>query len=362
MTVYIVLLVVVAILGLMAVKRPSTVKSNAQNNLSLEEVKKPNWFIVWLIFLCIAFVGSFRYNVGTDFFSYFKNDRWAGKFNKGDYSEPGFTLLAIICEKLFGTQSAALTIVSATITVALFIFTIAKRQESFPLSIILFVFTGVFTGMFNGLRQYLAAAILFSGYHFVVNKKPIRWLIVVLLASCFHTTALLMFFIYFVCNLKCNWGLVFLYLTIAAVLLFAYEPLFDLVGALKQEEVDMNEAYMKTSVNILRVAVQCVPIGMLLFLDKNKINEDKECRFLLNVCLLNAAIAVAAMNSAYLSRFWIYTSCFQTLMYPKIFSKMKKRSRELFIVAMLFFYALFWAYEIINAPSLYNYYWVFDYL
>ena len=171
-----------------------------------------------------------------------------------------------------------------------------------------------------------------------------------------------MFFIYFVCNSKCSWGLVLLYLTIAIVLLFAYEPLFDLVGALKQEEVDMNEAYMKTSVNILRILVQCVPIALLLFLSKNKINEDKDARFLLNVCLLNAAIAVAAMNSAYLSRFWIYTSCFQVLMYPKILKKMKKGNRQLLTTLMIICYVGFWAFEILNAPTLSNFYWSFNYL
>jgi hypothetical protein len=354
--------ILVSVLSLMAIQYPSTIKDNTQKNLNSVKDQKNDKIFVWLVFLCIAFVAMFRYGVGTDFFSYYNGHNWINKFKKGDYSEPGFTLFSIVCSVLFGNINGAITIGAALVTVFLFIFTINKRAENFPLSIILFILTGVFTGMFNGVRQYLATAVLFAGHHFIIDKKPIKWLFVVLLASSFHVTAILMFFIYFVCNLKCNWTLVFMYLGMAIVLLFAYESLFNLVGALKQDEIDTNDAYMSSGVNKLRVVVQCVPILLLFFLNKDKINKDGEARFLLNICLLNAAIAVAAMNSPYLSRFWIYTSCFQVLMYPKIFNKMRRDDRDLFVVLLLFFYSLFWVYEILNAPSLRNFYWIFNYL
>ena len=271
-------------------------------------------------------------------------------------------MLPIICNFLFGGINGAITMGAALVTVGIFVFAIVKRAENFSLSIMLFILTGVFTGMFNGVRQYLATAILFAGHGFIIDKKPIKWLLVVLLASTFHITSILMFFVYFICNLKCSWTLVIMYLTLAFILLFTYEPLFELIGVLKQDEVNINDAYMSGSVNILRVAVQCVPLVLLLFLNKDKLNEDKEARFLFNICLLNAAIAIAAMNSPYLSRFWIYTSCFQILMYPKIFNKMGKEDRDLFILFLLFFYILFWLYEIANSSALNNFNWIFNYL
>ena len=349
------MIVLVSIFSLMATQYSSTRENSVENSLKIVKAQKLDKIFVWLVFLCLAFVAAFRYGVGTDFFSYYNGDNWANKFEERDYSDPGFTLLALLCNIVFYSQKGALTLVSAVITVALFVFTIAKKQEDFPLSILLFIFVGCFTGMFNGVRQYLAAAILFAGHRFIIEKKPIRWFFVVLLASSFHITAILMFFIYFVCNLKCNWMLL-----IAIILLLAYEPLFHLVGALKQDEIDMNNAYMSGSVNKLRVAVQCVPILLLFFLNKDKINNDKEARFLLNICLLNAAIAIAAMNSPYFSRFCIYTSCFQIFMYPKVFSKMRKDDKNLFVVLLLFFYALFWGYEVLNSASLKNFNWIFS--
>ncbi len=362
MLVYFIMIILVAFFSVLADKKPRMLTYATSDNLTSNEKPYRSNFMIWIVFLCLAFVSAFRYDVGTDFFSYFNNVKWADAFNKGDFVEPGFTLLAIICNNLFDPEGKSLTIVCSIITTALFVLTIAKRSENFSISILLFVFAGCFTGAFNGVRQYLATAIMFAGYHFVVDKKPFKWLLVVLLASTFHITSLLMFFVYFVCNLDCDIKLIILYIGIAVVLLFSYEPLFKLVGLLKQEDIDSELSYMKTSVNILRVLVQCVPIIFLFFADKNKVNGDNETRFLLNICLLNAAIAVAAMNSAYFSRFWIYTSCFQILMYPSLFKKMNTKDRFVFIVLLLLLYSLYWTYDTINNPALNNFKWLFNYL
>lgn len=328
----------------------------------IESVKKPKPLSIWIVFIIFSFVAAFRYGVGTDFYSYYKNNNWINRFEEGNYSDPGFTVFSIVCDFLFRGQKGAITIGAAIVTVALFVFTIVKRSESISISIFLFIFAGCFLGMFNGVRQYLATAILFAGYRFVVDKKPIKWLLVVLLAASIHITAILMFFIYFLCNLKCDWKRVFIYFVLATILLFAYEPLFNLVGALKQDTIDTSDVYMSGTVNRLRIVVQFVPMVMLVFLDKRKLNEDKEARFLFNISLLNGALAIAAMNSPYLSRFWIYTSCFQILMYPSIFSKMKKDNKFLFTILLLIFYAMFWVYEVMNSASLSTFQWIFKYI
>ena len=306
MIIYCVLIALVTIFALTAEHLLKTVSAPAIQKRQLLTNKKYDKTLICLIFLCIAFVAAFRYDVGVDFHSYYNIQQWASAFQRGNYTDPGFSLLAMFCQWLLPNQKGALIIISAIITVALFVFTIAKRGESLSMSIILFFFVGCFTGMFNGVRQFLAAAILFAGYPLIIKKKFWKWLIVVSLAATIHITSILMLFAYFICNLKCDWRLVVLYALIAVVLLFLYEPLFDLVGAMKQTEIDSELAYMSSSVNILRVAVQCVPLLMFLFIDKDKVNEDAECRFLFNICLLNAAIAVASMNSAYFSRFSIY--------------------------------------------------------
>lgn len=356
MLIYLTMLVLI---GMIFIIQKSLVPQTTLYNTDKKKTLTPTTVCVFLI---LCFVAAFRYGVGTDFYSYYKNNNWVNKFAENDYSDPGFTIFSLVCEALFGDANGAITIGAAIFTIALFIFTLAKHGENFPMSIFLFVFAGCFLGAFNGVRQYLATAILFAGYPFIINKKPIKWAVVVLIAASVHITAILMFFVYFICNLKCNWKLVLGYFLIAVILLFAYEPLFNLIGNLKQDKIDTSDVYMRSSVNILRIAVQCVPIVLLFFVDKEKINNDPESRFLFNICLLNGALAIAAMNSPYLSRFWIYTSCFQILMYPKIFNKMRNDNKSLFTILLMVCYALFWVYEVMNASSLSTFKWIFDYL
>ena len=335
----------------------------SKNGLSIKERKvRPNKFFIAVVFIILSFVAVFRYGVGTDFYAYYRTSNWVHHFERGNYDSPGFTLFAICCQKVFGNINGAITMGAALITIGLIVYIITKHSENLLVSILLFIFAGCFIGMFNGVRQYLATAILFTGHRFIINRKPIKWLLVVLLASTIHITAILMFFVYFICNLKCNWKLVGIYFIIAICLLFAYEPLFNLVGALKQDSIDTSDVYMRSSVNILRIAVQCIPIVLLLFVNKGKINNDSESRFLFNICLLNGALAIAAMNSPYFSRFWLYTSCFQILMYPKILNKMESDNKTFFTILLVVCYAAFWAYEVMSSSALSTFRWIFDYL
>lgn len=328
----------------------------------LVRAQKERKNVVFLIFILLAFVAAFRYKVGTDFHAYYRTQIWTSKFQEGDFNEFGFTVFANIASFLFQGRNGAVTILSAIITVALFVFTIAKRSDNLTVSMLLFIFVGCFTGLFNGVRQYLATAILFSGFHFVQEKKFAKWLLVVLLASTFHSTAILMVFIYFACNVKSNGITILIYCAIAFILLYFYENIFELINFIKQEDVNFDTAYANRQVNIFRVLVQCVPLVMIPIVGANKINEDNETRVLFNVCLLNAALAIASMNSVYLARINIYTLCFQILMYPKVLKKASQTNKIVFTTLLLTFYFAFWFYEVWISSNLNNFQWIFNYL
>ncbi len=368
MTVYFILIIAILLLCWIHEKVISRKRAVVSDNITVIKDKRDKYKftdkkIIWaFIFVAFAFVAAFRYKVGTDFHAYYRTELWSNKFAKGDFTDPGFTIFAIIADFLFQGRNGGLTILAAIVTTALFVFTIAKRSENMTLSLLLFIFIGCYTGMFNGVRQYLAAGILFAGFRFVQEKKCFKWLLIVLLAATVHITAILMFFVYFACNLKFNFMTVVLYAVIAVVLLFLYEPLWNLVGVLKQEEMDTDIEWFNRSVNVLRVIVQCVPLLLSIFVSKNKINEDADCKMLFNVCLLNAAIAVASINSVYFARFFIYTMPFQILMYPKMLNKMEKNTRKIFTALLIVFYAAFWLYEVSNSSSLNNFQWIFTHL
>jgi len=317
---------------------------------------------IFMICAIFTFVSAFRYYVGADFDAYYRYDeilRMADRLLVDPFDEPGAALIAWLNQRFLPGVDGVFVIVAAIITMGLFVYTIGKNSDNLVLSFLLFIFIGAFTGSFNGVRQYLATAILFAGYHHVINRDIKKWAITVILASCFHVTAILMFFIYFICARRTTIGLLFLYIAIAGMLLSTYDTIFELLGAMKNETIILTE-YTTRSVNRLRVIVQCVPLIIPIITGIKNINQDKEMRFLFNISLFNAAISVAAMNSAYFSRFNIYTSIFQVLMYPSIVSKMNRNNRIILTVIMLIFYFAYWHYETSSSWALNNFRWVFS--
>ncbi len=66
------------------------------------------------------------------------------------------------------------------------------------------IYMGNFYGFFSitGTRQTIATAILLWSYKFIIEKKFIKFVILVLIASLFHVTALVFILLYFISEIK----------------------------------------------------------------------------------------------------------------------------------------------------------------
>lgn len=81
---------------------------------------------------------------------------------------------------------------------------IYKQSEDPFLSVIIFMGIEFFTLSFTALRQMIAMAIVINSYSFIKEKKPIKFILVVLLASLFHKTAIIFLIAYFFRYIKIN--------------------------------------------------------------------------------------------------------------------------------------------------------------
>lgn len=228
MIVYYVVIVLIVVLGYAAQTNSySTEGSVLQNNY------KNNRFFVMCVFAVLVFVSAFRYNVGADFgnyYNYSKISSWLDDWKTVPWDEIGNKLIALFNVTFLPEKSGVYVIIASFITIFLIVNTLGKNSENLTLSLLLFVFIGAYTGSFNGVRQYFAAAILFAGYRFVVERKLIKWIIIVILASCFHVTAILMVFIYFITMQKKIGYLFVLYACVALVMYFSYDRIFGSSG------------------------------------------------------------------------------------------------------------------------------------
>ncbi|EGP5055445.1 EpsG family protein, partial [Enterococcus faecium] len=75
--------------------------------------------------------------------------------------------------------------------------TLSKYSENYWISMIFYItFPLFFLNSFSVVRMFTAISITFFGYKYIVERKPIRYFILIILAAGFHMTALLAIIFY----------------------------------------------------------------------------------------------------------------------------------------------------------------------
>lgn len=309
------------------------------------------------ILICVA---GLRWRVGTDYWQYMYSYQdyisisWAQLWN---FNEPGIIIIAKI-SSLISNDYTLMFFLSSFITVGLTVKTLSKYSSMFSLSILLYIFIGSWHGSFNGIRQYLASSIIFAGHSLIINRKPLKYFALVILASLFHTTALLMIFLYFIPLEKLKMRHIIILMFSSIILVYSYDYILNTVGMLKGNPIVVNE-YITREVSRFRIMVRFAPL-MIYFLFTNRFPLKKEDSFYLNILFINAALSFITSNSAYLARFVIYTNIFSTLSYPKLLNFNDKRVALLLKIIIIFFYFIYWYIEITQSQNLKNFQWIFN--
>lgn len=324
-------------------------------------VVRPEPVAALLLALVLILVSGFRYNVGTDFMSYY---RWS----IADWSEVfrsivlfqggGFELLAKL-SRLVVDHDQTLIFVSAFITIGLYVLTIYRDSPSFLLSMLFYLFLGQWQGSFNGIRQYIAAAILFAGHRLILDKKWWQYLLVVAAATVFHFSAAVMIIPYFLLNRKADATQLVLLALGAIVIRFSYDHIFSIIGTLKDKTMNLDSVYLSASVSIFRILVAFVPVVLYLVLCP-KDNLDREQNFYINALFFHAFSMLAGMGSAYFGRIGIYTGAAVTVGYVHLFRMIRdERSRNITVYAVLVGLLAYWIYSV-YAAGIGSFQWIFN--
>lgn len=99
------------------------------------------------------------------------------------------------------------------------------RFSDQPLISLLLMLALFFSFTLTGLRQAMAMAILFFAYRFMLEKKLSHFIIAVIIASLFHSTAIIFLPAYFIAKLRLGWKQ-FVAIAIALVVALAFPSLF----------------------------------------------------------------------------------------------------------------------------------------
>lgn len=290
-----------------------SIKRNTFINL---EIIKLNLYDIYIYILIFLVASAFRYNIGTDFIHY----RFAYTYmSNGFYPtwmnfEPGFIFLNEFLI-LFFDHSQTIIIVTSFITIGLFFFIFKKYSTDALQSIFLFYTLYFYFMSFNLVRQFLAIGIILLAFQMLLQKRKTLYFALVLVASMFHTTSLVVIPFFFF--QKVNMSISKIVLALVA-LIGLYTPFLNLFLSLfpKYE----NYVYSEGGTSILNIAFIILELCMFLYIKYTK-RVDEVSKYYLNVFLAAAvsalfvsALSVRILYFARLS-YYFYAICLLAVPY-----------------------------------------------
>ena len=320
---------------------------------------KRTGIFLFLTLVPLVYTAGFRYGIGTDFMGYYKiNSVFKANFWKAliSLNEPGICLLRDLVS-LFSTDGAAYIFTFSLLTILSFCIVLFRHTDDYVFAMMLYIFCGCWHGAFNGVRQYLAAAVLMMGIHFIREKKLIPYAVTVFIAFLFHKSSIVMIVPYFVMRNEITPRNILFLAAGTLIVSLNYETVFAFIGFLKEKDVVMN-SYATSSVNILRVLANAAPAVAAVVLNLGK-ELDEEQTFCINGLIINAVAMIASANSTYLARIGVYTGVFIPLCLSKVI-RLKNKNFELFFrTAIVVLFAVFWYVEVSGHSALNPFKWVF---
>lgn len=149
-----------------------------------------------LCFITLILEFGFRWETGTDwepYFNHFKSFTGFTSIIISDF-EYGYGLFEYLIF-LFTNNYTILLVIHSIIFFLLIINSFKKYSPNLYLSLLLFYTS--FMGVTGSNRQLLALSICVYSIKFILQKKPLNFIIAVLIASSFHSTALIFLICYF---------------------------------------------------------------------------------------------------------------------------------------------------------------------
>ena len=241
-----------------------------------------NLFMAFVTFSVIIFFAGLRSGV-TDTWTYIKMFKdyplWpdAYKFiTDPSAREPGFRIFTVLIKTYISQDYQPWLFIIASISGICIMYPLYKYSCNYGMSVFLFMVSCQFTWLLNGMRQFLVAAILFACTPLILNKKPIPYIIIVLILSTFHKSALIMIPAYFIVDSE-PWSkrsMIFIACIILAMVFTSqFTGLLDTV--VENTDYASSMAEFKDTddgTKPIRILVESIPI-IIAFLYKDRIKE-----------------------------------------------------------------------------------------
>lgn len=246
------------------------------------------FFLGIIAFQMICLIGFRDVSIGIDTkaylrrFDYYKNFTLNQIFSD-KFQEHGYSLI-IKGTALLYDNFDFFKIIVAVISIVPIVVTILKCSKNPFLSLLIFIAFDYYAFIFSGMRQGIAYALCILSFLCIQNKKPVKFILLVLLAAQFHKSAYIFLPAYWITNIKMNrYTLAGLGLVFIVAVIFK-NKFYDLVENGLYSTVDHAYEAKNTGAFTLLVRQLAIAGVMLFFAGKNSSNGINYNRFTMLVC------------------------------------------------------------------------------
>lgn len=290
--------------------------------------KVKNMIFVILAFTQLFVLMAFRFDIGFDYDMYtigFRNMQSTG-FSTLVYKdwETGFIVLTKLIG-LLGVDYDWYILILSLIAIIPTAFFIYKHSKMPWVSTILYVNMFIFFMQLNFLRQMIALSLVMLAWHFMKNNKFLFFFAIILFASLFHQTVLLMIPVYFLVKMKPGLKELLVYGFLLLWFYVASTSLFELITSFFHEEYN-DSVFIKEGVSFVYAILPLfITVVSFLLVKTGTINLTDENKYLVNLSFIGTIMMVTMAKHSIIERLSYYFLIFTILLVPVIYQSLKTK-------------------------------------
>lgn len=312
-------------------------------------------FIPWIF---MAFFTMFRYKIGTDYIGY--NYIYEGILNKDKTIADLLHIVLVKMTDILNFNEQFIFVFYGFFTM-LFFYKGYKFFAKNYISMILFgifFFSFLYISTFEAIRQMLASAIFLYSIQYIIKKNIIIYCICITIAFVAHKSAILLFPLYWIFNIRLSRQFLFFYFLICFILLnfnptALIEKLFSTLN-LPYSNYFYSEVFnQKTTIHgVIMTIIFSAILPFIGILNKNNAKDNIIC----NSILIMFLIRILSMHMYMFGRLNVYFEPFFVIYIVYIFIFfINKISSFKFILLYSFILSLF-IFSVFSINILFNQY------
>lgn len=330
--------------------------SNIDNKLNSKPYKK-NITITkrlfnlnYLLSFLIAWIPSaIRYGIGTDYNGYVNGYNYSYNIDLNFYGiipkELGYRLLTNLIYFKLGGDPQLIFIITSFITIGLIYYTIFKlKLNQFSKAMAIFMFLSMYyCTSYNLVRQFVALAIIFYAYRYLLMKNTVKFIIYVLLACSFHLTAIIMLPIYYLIYKDVEIKKIIAIILGVIIVYILYDKALNILTSISMfSKYSFYSNEIKNDKEIWKVIVKRLPLIFIILKYRKKLLElDYKNKQLMVLAVIEIMTGLFVTKNIWLFRLSYYFIFSYVLLISQI---CKIEKRKLIINLYMMVYCLFYFY------------------